>query len=165
MVNTPIGDRLMINPIIFSITAYAEDTNSRHIRPFSPAAMMEPPRSRAITMTWSILAFTNASHMLDGKIATSVSIKLAEVAFSQTAPSSSTRVGNRPALSKIFARTRPMTQAMAVVHKKYATVFQPTEPTFLISPMERIPSIMDNSTTGTTMNLSRLTKISPNGFR
>ena len=50
-------------------------------------------------------------------------MKLALVAFSQTWPSTSWRVGKRPALLKMLANTRPMTQATAVVTRKYATVF------------------------------------------
>ena len=92
-------------------------------------------------------------------------MKLALVAFSQTWPSTSWRVGKRPALLKMLANTRPITQAMAVVTRKYATVFQPTEPTFFMSPMEMMPSIIDSSTTGTTMNLRRLTKLVPKGFK
>ena len=65
----------------------------------------------------------------------------------------------------MLAMIRPMTQAIAVVQRKYAMVFQPTAPTFFMSSMERIPSIMENSTTGTTMNFRRLTKMVPKGFR
>lgn len=48
---------------------------SRHSRPFSPAARMEPPKNRAITMTWSILASEKAFHMLLGKMLTNTLIK------------------------------------------------------------------------------------------
>ena len=34
-----------------------------------------------------------------------------------------------------------------------------------MSPMERMPSIMLSSTTGTTMNFKRFTKMSPKGFK
>ena len=118
-----------------------------------------------MTMTCSMLALVKDSHILEGNILTRVSIKLAEVALSQVAPSVSSRVGNQPAPLKMLAITRPITQATAVVHRKKATVFQPMEPTFFMSPMDKMPSIMDSSTTGTTMNFSRLTKIVPKGLR
>ncbi len=66
--------------------------------------------------------------------------------------------------SKTLAQTKPMTQAMAVVIRKKHTVLTPTEPTFFMLSMDRMPSIMENKTTGTTMNLSRLTKMSPKGL-
>ena len=92
-------------------------------------------------------------------------MKLEEVVPVQVAPSARASLGNRPAPLKMDPITRPMTQAMAVVHMKKATVFQPMEPTFFMSPMERIPSIMDSRTTGTTINFSRLMKMVPMGFR
>ena len=127
---------------------------------------MEPPKKIEITITCNMLALTKASHILEGKILTMVSMKLAEVAFSHLAPSARVRVvGKRPASLKTLAMIRPMVQAMAVVIMNIATVFQPTEPNFLISPMETIPSIIESKTTGTTMNFKRLTKIVPMGFR
>ena len=79
---------------------------------------MPPPNIRAITMTCSMFASVKDFHMLLGKMATRVSMKLALVALSQTAPSSSASVGNQPALLKRLANTRPMTQAQAVVTRK-----------------------------------------------
>ena len=69
-------------------------------------------------MTCSMLASVKDFHILLGKMAPSVSMKLALVALSHTAPSSSASVGNRPALLKMFAKRRPMTQAIAVVTRK-----------------------------------------------
>ena len=101
---------------------------------------MEPPRNRAITMTCSMLALVKEAHMLVGKMLTRVSIKLAEVAFSHTWPSPSVMsVGNRPAALNALPSARPMTQAIAVVQRKKATVFQPTEPTFFMSAMDTMP--------------------------
>ena len=48
-------------------------------------------------MTCSMFASVKDFHMLLGKMATRVSMKLALVAFSQTWPSTSWRVGKRPA--------------------------------------------------------------------
>ena len=125
---------------------------------------MDPPKKREITMTWSILASVKDFHIFVGKIATSVDMKPLNSLASYSAPVGS-KMGNRPALLKMLAKTRPMTQAMAVVTRKYNTVFMPTVPTFRISFMERMPSIMDRSTTGTTINFKRFTKMSPKGFK
>ncbi len=57
------------------MTSLKEDTRSRHSLPFSPAAMMAPPKNRAMTMTCSMLAVRKASHMLEGKIPTRVDMK------------------------------------------------------------------------------------------
>ena len=69
-------------------------------------------------MTCSMLALWKEAHMLSGKMPFRVSMKLAEVAFSHTAPSSRASFGKRPAALKILANARPITQAMAVVTRK-----------------------------------------------
>ena len=43
-------------------------------------------------------------------------------------------------------------------------VFTPTEPSFLMSPMEMMPAVMENRTMGTTMNLMRFRKMVPKGL-
>ena len=92
---------------------------SRQSLPFSPAIIMAPPKNRETTMTWSMLALTNAPHMLLGKMSTSTDMKpLNALGSYSAAPSSAERSGNIPAPMKMLANTRPMTQAMAVVQRK-----------------------------------------------
>ena len=57
------------------ITSLKEVTMSRARRPFSPAAIIEPPKNRAMTMTWSMFALLKAVHMLEGKMFTIVDMK------------------------------------------------------------------------------------------
>ena len=144
------------------VTSLNEETNVAKGLPFSPATRTPQPNSSAMTMIWSIDASSSGCTAFDGKMFLMVVIRSLSLA-SYAASSASDRTGKLPL--KRFATTRPMTQATAVVARKYTTVFQPILPTLPISPMENMPSIMESSTSGTTINFRRLTKMSPKGLR
>ena len=81
---------------------------------FSPTNSSAKPISRLATMICSMLASTKGLMKLDGKMPTSVSMKLTGsfAAYSRLDVSST---GKAPL--KRFANTRPMMMAMAVVHR------------------------------------------------
>ena len=57
-----------------------------------------------------------------------------------------------------------MVTAINVVKAKYRMARSPSFPNLLMSFIERIPAMMENSTKGTTMNFRRLRKMVPNGL-
>ena len=96
---------------------------------------------------------------------TSVSIRETVAVFTETvfpAVSTSARLGNHPFVRE--ATNKPMEMAMAVVHRKYSNVFQPMEPTFLMSFMDKIPHMMDRRTMGQMTNFRRFRKMVPKGL-
>ena len=162
MQKTPMGEILMINIMIFMNTSFRLSNSSAVARPFSPVRMIPAPMSSAMTMIWSIEASIIGCTALDGKMF--LIVVMMSLSFASYAASSARdRTGKLPL--KRFATTSPITQAAAVVARKYTTVFQPILPTLPISPMENMPSIMESRTRGTTMNFRRLTKMSPKGLR
>ena len=110
--NTPMGVSLMMNIITDMTTSFRLSNSCLAWVAFSPHTRMPAPNSRAITMTCSILAFTKALHILEGKMFTMVSMKLEDWASYSRPVVSST--GKNP-LNRL-ATTRPMTMATSVVH-------------------------------------------------
>ena len=99
----------------FCVTSLKELTTSAASLPFSPATRMPQPKNSAITMIWSIEESSSGWMKFDGKMPLTVSTMLAFFAsYAASSAISSTR--NEPL--KMFATTRPMTQAMAVVARK-----------------------------------------------
>ena len=160
--NTPIGETRRMKDMTVCVTSLNEEMNVAKGLPFSPATRTPQPNSSAMTMIWSIEASIIGCTELDGKMF--LIVVMMSLSFASYAASSARdRTGKLPL--KRFATTSPITQATAVVARKYTTVFQPILPTLPISPMENMPSMMESRTRGTTMNFRRLTKMSPKGLR
>ena len=81
-------------------------------RPFSPAARMPKPNSSAATITCSMEALAKGAMMLEGKMSTSVSMKLAVSPGSKVTPVGSMTV--KKPLNRL-ARNMASTMAPAVV--------------------------------------------------
>ena len=96
----------------FMQTSVRLSTSAAAGRPFSPAARMPKPNSSAATITCSMEALAKGAMMLEGKMSTSVSMKLAVSPGSKVTPVGSMTV-NKP-LNRL-ARNMASTMSPAVV--------------------------------------------------
>jgi len=157
---TPIGAAEIINVIILPNTTFALSMTLANESAALPTTRIATPIKRAITITYNIDEFENATHILLGKKFTIVSAILVVPAVYSVLEVS--MGGKKSCAPKGTAK--PINTAINVVIMKNTIVFQPIDPSFFISPMEIMPQISDNKTRGTAMNFKRLMKIVPNGL-
>lgn len=110
--NTPMGERRRMMSMTFMQTSVRLSTSAAAGRPFSPAARMPKPNSSAATITCSMEALAKGAMMLEGKMSTSVSMKLAVSPGSKVTPVGSMTV--KKPLNRL-ARNMASTMAPAVV--------------------------------------------------
>ena len=110
--NTPMGERRRMMSMTFMQTSVRLSTSAAAGRPFSPAARIPKPNSSAATITCSMEALAKGAMMLEGKMSTSVSMKLAVSPGSKVTPVGSMTV--KKPLNRL-ARNMASTMAPAVV--------------------------------------------------